>query len=234
MGEGSHTVAFLLHSDFLNPSVLIKELLYPPPTGICTEKGNTLKQMLWSEKRAVSCFSKKKKEKKKKFSEYKYGSAWFGLFSFGMVLYCFVSMGPYQRYPWERETEREQEREREREWERERDTVALVLWYLDDLSTIASLGNHQEGKKSPCPGLRKEASWSNIKVGSRICIEGNHPLIPLQTNVRPRAHTIHRAPSQGAHGQCSLCSTSRRRLGVQETLKVYRFPKTIKLLSRLS
>ena len=54
--------------------------------------------------------------------------------------------------------EKERLRENKRERERERDSVALVLWYLDDLSTIASLGNHQEGKKSPCPGLRKEAS----------------------------------------------------------------------------
>ena len=113
-------MAFLLPFDILNPSVLIKELFYPPPTGICTEKGNTLKQMLWSEKRAVSCLSKKKKRKRNSLNT---NMEVLGLVCSHLAWCCIVL------FPWahirdipEKERLRENKRERERESERERET----------------------------------------------------------------------------------------------------------------
>ena len=126
VGEGSHTVAFLLSFDILNTSVLIKELFYPPPTGIFTEKGNTLKQMLWSEKRAVSCFSKKKKKRKR--NSLNTNMEVLGLVCSHLAWCCIVLC------PWahirdipEKERLRGNERERERERERHRGLGLVVF-----------------------------------------------------------------------------------------------------------
>ena len=99
-------MAFLLHSDFLNPSVLIEELFYLHLQASAQTEGTPLNR----------CFGVRKEQsvvfpKKKKFSKYKYGGAWCGLVSFGMVLYCF--------FPWAHIRDNpEKERQRENEIDR--------------------------------------------------------------------------------------------------------------------
>ena len=56
------------------------------------------------------------------------------------------------------EDERQREKERESQKEATSPGSRVIGPLCAHLSNIASLGNHLEGEKSPCPGLRKEAA----------------------------------------------------------------------------